>query len=325
LCPQLDSRLARAVDQALSYDVGNRIADATEFKRRLLQIRTGAGGAGTAGNDSRAAAVSAAELLRNPLNVLTIAAPPPPAASSSHAAIAGAQLSAGSHPSAGAPTVLSTANEISCPYCARSIPADSRFCSYCASDLRLIGTLRPASAPNDETVLLTSKQPPQVLRNSTLEAYPPLGPSFGRARRRSGLRRPFLVLALVLVTGFIIAELIKSISKSDNPMPSGYSTGAAGEAADSSARRRAGIPDDYYSNYGDASRIARWRFAELRARLDQQGFSRVKFRVDGDTLVLYGSVPTDFDRTTVQLICFTTTGITSLSDNLMVAGDDAED
>ncbi|MGH7918081.1 MAG: hypothetical protein ACREQE_11475, partial [Candidatus Binataceae bacterium] len=40
-CPELDSRLAALVDQALAYDVVNRVADAAEFKRRLLDIRTG--------------------------------------------------------------------------------------------------------------------------------------------------------------------------------------------------------------------------------------------------------------------------------------------
>ena len=51
----------------------------------------------------------------------------------------------------------------------------------------------------------------------------------------------------------------------------------------------------------------------------------VKFRLDGDTLVLYGSVPTDYDRLAVQAICFATVGLTSLSDDLTVARADPED
>jgi serine/threonine protein kinase len=322
LCPEVDSRLAHTIDQALAYDVGNRIPDATEFSRRLLEIRTSASTGGM-GNHSHVASVSAADLLRTPPKVTIGTVSAPPVGNSSRPANGG--LAGSVQVGAGAPTVLSTANEITCPYCARSIPADSRFCSYCASDLRLLGSQRPTITPTDDTVLLTSNPSPPILRNSTLDSYPPLGQTFGRARRRSGLRRPFLVLALVFVTGLIIAELIKSISRSDNPMPSGYNTGAAGEAADATPARHPAIPNEDYSNYDDASHVARWRFSELRARLDRQGFSQVKFRVDGDTLVLYGSVPSDFDRTTVQLICYTTTGITSLNDHLRVTGDDGQD
>src|SRR5579864_9570104 len=41
LCPDLDSSLAALVDQALAYDVVNRMQDATEFKRRLFEIESG--------------------------------------------------------------------------------------------------------------------------------------------------------------------------------------------------------------------------------------------------------------------------------------------
>jgi hypothetical protein len=181
--------------------------------------------------------------------------------------------------------------------------------------LRLLGSLRPTAAPNDDTVLLSSNPSPQPL-NSTLGDYPPLNPVFGRPRRRNGLRRPFLVLALIFAAGFVVAELITSISRSDNPVPSGYNT-PSGESAHATAPP--------VSSYGDASSIERSRLAQLRASLDNHGFAQVKFRVDGDTLILYGSVPTDFDRATVQLICMTTTGITSLSDNLTITSDDADD
>ena len=41
LCPDLNPALAALVDQALAYDVVNRMRDATEFKRRLIEIKTG--------------------------------------------------------------------------------------------------------------------------------------------------------------------------------------------------------------------------------------------------------------------------------------------
>ena len=39
LCPDVDARLASAIDQALAYDVASRLPDAAEFKCRLLQIK----------------------------------------------------------------------------------------------------------------------------------------------------------------------------------------------------------------------------------------------------------------------------------------------
>ena len=108
-------------------------------------------------------------------------------------------------------------------------------------------------------------------------------------------------------------------------MPPGYSTGSA-EGPDAVPRARARIPPSDHSNYDEyGSALERSRLAVLRARLDAQGYSMVKFRLDGDTLVLYGSVPTDYDRLAVQAICFATVGLTSLSDDLTVAGADPED
>src|ERR1039457_2224647 len=42
LCPALNPALAELVDQALEYDVVHRMADAAEFKERLLAIKSGA-------------------------------------------------------------------------------------------------------------------------------------------------------------------------------------------------------------------------------------------------------------------------------------------
>jgi hypothetical protein len=133
------------------------------------------------------------------------------------------------------------------------------------------------------------------------------------------------MLALIFAAGFIAAELIKSISATDNVVPPGYSTGSD-ERPDVMPRAHAAIPPGEYSGTDDyGSALERFRLAELRARLDAQGYSAVKFRVDGETLVLYGSVPTDYDRLAVQTICFATVGLTSLSDNLSVSGGDPED
>ena len=41
LCPDINPALAELVDQALEYDVVHRMADAAEFKERLLAIKSG--------------------------------------------------------------------------------------------------------------------------------------------------------------------------------------------------------------------------------------------------------------------------------------------
>ena len=315
LSPDVDARLASAIDQALAYDVASRLPDAAEFKYRLLQIKndTARGsGEGQVENNH-----SARTQLKLPLGNSASS----PALGDQHPVGLNAAAS-GLGPDG--PTVLSATAEITCPQCTRRIPADSRFCSYCASDLRLVSLLSLPAAANDETVLLSGGHSPENLGSLSLGTYPPLKPSLG-GRRRNGLSRPFLMLALIFAAGFIVAEVIKSISRTENPMPPGYSTGSE-DGPEAIPRARAAIPPGGYSGYDEyGSALSRSRLGELRAKLDAQGYSAVKFRLDGDTLILYGSVPTDYDRLAVQAICFATVGLTSLSDDLTVSGADPED
>jgi serine/threonine protein kinase len=318
LCPDLEPRLAAAIDQALAYDVVSRLPDAAEFKNRLLDIKHNLASAG--GNGQGLGNHTTRTQLKLPLGELTTDP------TTNQAAGNQAQVRLSPHASASmpaAPTVLSATTEVSCPQCTRRIPADSRFCSYCASDLRLISPLPRPAAATDETVLLSGSHLPESLRNTVLGSNPSLNTS-PRTRRRNGLRRPFLVLALIFAAGFIAAELIKSISRTDDPMPPGYSTGST-DGGEAMPRAHAAIPPGEYpgsSDYGFAP--GRSRLAALRARLDAQGYSAVKFRLDGDTLVLYGSVPTDYDRLMVQAICIATVGLTPFSDDLTISGNDPE-
>jgi hypothetical protein len=133
------------------------------------------------------------------------------------------------------------------------------------------------------------------------------------------------VLALIFVAGLIAAKLIRSISRINSPEPPAYSTGSDSGSKETS-RAHAAIPPGEYSGSDDYGlELERARLAQLRARLDEQGYSGVKFRLDGDTLVLYGNVPTEYDRLTVQAICLAAVGFTSLSDNLTVTGADPDD
>jgi serine/threonine protein kinase len=319
ICPDIDSHLAATIDQALAYDVASRLSNAAEFKYRLVQMKDGTVPGRVAPNGQLEQ--RARTQLKLPLSEVAADLANDPPRGNEQAARAGAK-SAAAAPSA--PTVLSATSDITCPRCNRLIPADSSFCSYCASDLRVLNRLPGRVAADEETVLLSAGQSAEHLSGGGPGNYPPLNTTI-RSRRRNGLRRPFLVLALIFAAGFAAAELIRSVSRTDNPMPPGYSTGSDGDRY-ATPPARAAIPPGEYSGPDDyGSAVERSRLAELRARLDAQGYPTVKFHLDGGILTLYGSVPTDYDRLTVQAICMATLGLTPLSDNLRVADSDPED
>ena len=317
LCPDIDAHLANAVDQALAYDVTSRLPDAAEFRHRLLQIGVGTALGGSPGNGHGS---SARTQLRLPL---TDSAAQPATALPPGNQRPG-RLSAGAmEVGPTGPTILSATAEITCGECTRRIPADSRFCSYCACDLRWLTPSRPAAA-NDETVVLSRGESPENLRNPSVGTYaPPPHQSVSRRRHRR-LKRPFLLILLISGAGLTAVKLIRRIPEAINPAPPGYGEGYEGH--DSMPPARAANPsggDSDNDEYGSA--LERDRLAKLRARLDAQGYSEVKFRIDGDTLILYGNVRSDYDRLAVQAICFATVGLTSVSDDLRITGADPED
>src|SRR5262249_45469471 len=126
VCPAVTPDLAELVDQSLQYDVVLRIPDAMSFKSRLLSVQSG----DAAGPASQAAMPAPRKGGRNAQ--LGVPANTDPSAP----------------PSSTAPTVLvAPSEEISCPRCSRLIPADSRFCSFCAAPLAIV--LRPEQVRND--------------------------------------------------------------------------------------------------------------------------------------------------------------------------------
>src|SRR5271170_2649960 len=148
LCPDLNPALAAVVDQALAYDVVNRVRDATEFKRRLIEIRTGVPIAvAPMQNPARSQ-------LRLPLKTpieLTTARGAETNALGNDGPIAEADSTA----QANAPTKVTVLSEIACPQCGRIIPADSRFCSYCAASVNgSAGPIALGHDPEAETQIL---------------------------------------------------------------------------------------------------------------------------------------------------------------------------
>src|SRR5579862_9401849 len=172
LCPDITPALCELVDQALKYDVVLRVADAAEFRQRLMAIKSGAPITMPQRNSSTAA--SSRPQLKLPLSGVK-----------------------GKEQQASAPTMLSNQIDTQCPRCGRSIPVDSNFCSFCAADVtgRLSGMDRGAT-PEAQTIILDDV--------ASSREFP--GPIFHEHRRRR--RRPARALAVVIGGCFLLGYLI---------------------------------------------------------------------------------------------------------------------
>ena len=271
----IDSALAAIVDQALAYDVARRITDAKDFKRRLIELSN------PARNDENAAPVAAAPKLQLQLPLSADTPPKPPSVSSA----------AGAASVSNAPTVITANPEIRCPRCARTIPADSRFCSYCAA--ALAGSGGPAAA----TVIL-SPAAADSSEESTSRPRP-----HSRWRRRRLFRSP-LIVVLIFVATFIVVKQVTRQTASEVPAEGDSGAGEAAAPTDPSA----------------LSPEMRLQLISLRWLLDVRGYNSVSLQMSGNALVLKGTVPSNDDRATVKQLC-ATLGFATFDDQLRVAPD----
>jgi serine/threonine protein kinase len=284
LCPDLNAALADLVSEALIYDVERRIRDVDEMRRRLIAIRNGA----AAGADPQAAAANAAAQGRAQLQ-LPLKTPPPVAVPSAP-------------PAPSAPTLLTVANEIPCPACTRSIPGDSRFCSYCAADLRAL--LSPGQVFDDpEAQTITLTQPAQYYR--TAPPPPPLREVIRRHGRRTSLFR-LLVLAVLTFLALRLILFLSSVISNIGP----------GDTAPSAPYSHSGGTG--YGAAPDSSPSDPIRAALLRQWLDMQGYQGVQFKLSGSAISLWGKVQSEDDRETVEQEAFAVTGAATLDDHLEV-------
>ncbi|MBF6570675.1 MAG: protein kinase [Candidatus Binataceae bacterium] len=283
LAPAISPALAVLIDQALEYDSEKRVASAQEFRRRLAEIKNGVPqpiAAAPIQPPPAASSVQPRSQLKLPLG-----APAHPANSSQ----------ASAPQAADAMTAILGAGEIPCPGCRRPIPADSRFCSYCATDLRHI-VLKPsqvANGPNTATASLPN------LGTNPNTAYPPL--------RRRSFKTPILILIAIFAFAFFVTRLISYLSSWNNLPGPGDSSVPAAPA--------------YGGSEPESDPGTSLRAGAIRRALDFQGYKNVRFRIEGDTIVLWGSVPTQADRVMVQTIVFTVGNIYSLEDHVTVANN----
>jgi hypothetical protein len=204
---------------------------------------------------------------------------------------------------ASAPTMMSDQVGTACPRCGRTIPIDSNFCSFCAADVT--GRLRPIdrSEPEAQTIILDDVAEPM--------RFP--GPIFhGHRRRRRSARRMLLVVAGMFALGYIAF-------RSSVPEPT---------RGDDASPPLSSAPDapGYGGTAPDASEPAHTdpREIELRQALNSLGYRSVHFRMEGDTILLWGTVPTEADRMMVQTQVFLVARIFSLEDHIQVRDTFAE-
>jgi hypothetical protein len=307
LCPGLKPALAALVDEALAYDVERRVPSAAEFRRRLENIRDGVAGENAAAAIAHtngeahapAAPAQAAPGARSQLR-LPLGSPGQPRAVS-HSA----------------PTLLRTDSEVECARCARAIPADSHFCSFCGAEIDLAPSPGDVQADHEAATVLLS------VPSQEGEQPRPFSRAYRPAR---GLRRPILVLVLIFVGAFAAVKTVAYLLETG-------SAGYPGASAPDSTRADAPPPaapapdasapdtEPDSSAPDSAPSLPPLRAARLdafRAALDAGGLTGVHFRMVGDTMELTGTVPTAADEAMVQMLALNVAGVASLSDHLRV-------
>ncbi len=277
IAPDIPAALAAVVDQALEYDIDKRVATAQEFRRRLIEIKDGLATPNTASGAAPATVSQPRRKASRPQLKLPLGTP------GNHAATP-------SDPIAEAATVLIDPNEIACPGCGRRIPSDSRFCSYCATDLRhVLGPANVAGNPEAKTADLR----PVFHREPSR-----------RLHHRRHLKRAVLILIAIFALGFVATRLIAYINSYGSASAPGSSIGPP--------------PPEFGAEPGEPFNPPSERAAAIRRALDLEGYSNVQFKIEGDTIVLWGNVPTEADRMVVQTIIFTVGNIYSLEDHIKV-------
>jgi len=295
--PDVIPALAGLVDDALSYDVEKRIASAGEFKRRLLAIQLDSSTTPPAAGNAAQAGASAA---------VQPAAPGKP-----QLRLPLGNSAADAAPSPSAPTVRASTGRFTCPGCGKRIPVDSRFCSYCAADLRQVQVLEAQDVINPyqaETIRL-----PEAEDLPGSRSRPVPGKHRGLKRRhRSGF--PFFALlamflaalALLRLIPYLLAVLaalgVNSANISPRPDPEIARPGYSSEPAPGGVEPENSSP----------------RARMLRRTLIMQGYRNVHFRLSGQSIELWGAVPTEADRLMVETMAFTITGAVSLDDHIQV-------
>jgi serine/threonine protein kinase len=286
--PGVAPALAELVDQALTYDLVQRIPNAAEFKRRLTAIKAG----------GIASARAAAPILLSP------------------------EAQPGASPaSTSAPTILSTPSEIRCPGCSRYVPADSKFCSFCATDVRwVLGSSEIAGRHEAETAGLSEPPSPFAGHHGDHVHH-------GRPHRRRRFAFRAVTVMALFFGAYLGMKFLSSLASNQDTEPPEGSIAPEPYPYPGAPYPGAPAPAPYPGAPAPAPEAGEpphttMREATLRRWLNQMGYSSVHFRVDGDTVQLWGTVRTPWDRMVVQQLTSGVTGFLSIEDHLKVQQDE---
>ena len=323
LCPGLEPALARLIDEALAYDVIHRVQSAAEFRQRLEAIRDG-----VAPTEQNAAASGAAQAnggahaggpAQHQAAAGAQSAPMPtgsPARGRSQLRLPLGNPGAPRAASPSAPTLLSAASDVDCPRCRRTIPADSRFCSFCGADLSAAaGNAGQAGRADHEAETVLLSVPPAPAAEERRQG-PPRGAQLYRRSRSA--RRPLLVLVLIFVGAFAAVRAVSCLN-----LGAGNSAGVTPDAgrADVAPAVPSAPPGTGPPGPDESAPMPDYLAARLeafRAALDAGGLTGVHFRMVGGTMELWGTVPDVTDKAMVQMLALNVAGVASLRDNIRV-------
>ena len=301
LLPDMTPALAEIVDGALSYDVEKRIASATDFKRRLLTMSLDSAGAPAPGDANQTAAGSTAHAAASGKPQLKL-----PLGHSGNSGAAAA-------PSPSAPTIRASTGKFTCPGCGKKIPVDSRFCSYCAADLRQVQVLEAQDVINPNQAETMRLPDPEEARDSGYHSHHRHRGL--RRRHRSGL--PFFALLAMFLAAFALVRALPYL------LAMLAALGVNGANGYPHADPDVEHPGYSESDPGGGSapiepESSSPRAMMLRRTLIMQGYRNVHFRLSGQSIELWGAVPTETDRLMVETMAFTITGVVSLNDHIQV-------
>ncbi|HXN85875.1 MAG TPA: protein kinase, partial [Candidatus Binataceae bacterium] len=294
LCPELNPALADLIDQALEYDVVHRMADAAEFKERLLAIKSGA--PYSAVNNGQA---SSSGLGGSPQSRLRSRQPASQSAPDSA-------------------TIMLRTDDARCASCRRMIPADSRFCSFCGTDVTRSVVPNPSNDPDSMTTVLSERDAISP-RSATSERLGSVDrhPNWRPTTRRDPRARRFiiaLIVGLIFVAISVNALINRMVERSAEPSYPSEPGAIPPEAS---------IPPGLENPRPDTPEPAHNTpiAAMLRQSLNMQGYDSVHFALSGGTVILWGTVPNEFERQSIRVEASMLTGASAVIDHMVIGAD----
>jgi serine/threonine-protein kinase len=299
LCPDITPALANLVDQALEYDLVHRMADAAEFKERLLAIKSGVA----------TAKVNGATTSPRPTGKPQMRLPLGDGSSSAQSSPEDATVILRHQDMPG---------DLRCPSCRRSIPGDSRFCSFCGKGVTASRAGNGTASADSATTVLPGRtgmtERPDDSRGFSR------GPSWKPARRDPRpMRFIGAMIAGLFIVGFAVTGVVNYLDRVTR-QPTEATAPDVPVPPEASSPPEAAVPPSLENPSPDTPEPEHTSALALTLRewLNMQGYQSVHFSLNGDTVILWGTVPNQFERRWVQTQATMLTGATSIVDHMVI-------